>query len=67
MPMIPEDRARQNIDTLLADAGWIVRDRKQVNPAVGRVLLCANSHLTRDTGRPMICSSFAVPRCLPGW
>jgi|SRR5579859_1877468 len=36
MPITPEDRARQSIDKLLADAGWTVQDRKQVNLAAGR-------------------------------
>src|SRR5260370_15146747 len=36
MPMPPEDGARQNIDKFLADACWIVQDRKQVNLAAGR-------------------------------
>jgi type I site-specific restriction endonuclease len=31
MPISPEDRARQNIDELLTDAGWIIQDKKAVN------------------------------------
>ena len=27
----PEQRARQNIDRLLADAGWVVQDRRDLN------------------------------------
>src|SRR5437879_8843217 len=36
MPFTPEDRARQNIDKLLADAGWLVQDKRQTNLSVGR-------------------------------
>lgn len=36
MPITAEDRARQNIDRLLADSGWIVQDRKAANPSAGR-------------------------------
>src|SRR5438034_9284115 len=36
MPITPEDRARQNIDKLLADAGWIVQDMRQSNLSAGR-------------------------------
>jgi type I restriction enzyme, R subunit len=36
MPITPEDRARQNIDKLLTDAGWIVRDKRAINLSAGR-------------------------------
>src|SRR6184192_3207398 len=36
MPITPEDRARQNIDRLLAGADWIVQDKRQTNLAAGR-------------------------------
>ncbi len=36
MPITPEDRARRNIDRLLAAAGWIVQDRREVNITAGR-------------------------------
>lgn len=36
MPIIPEDRARQNIDKLLADAGWTVQDERAVNLCAAR-------------------------------
>ena len=36
MPITPEDRARQNIDRLLADAGWVVQDKKDANLSAGR-------------------------------
>src|SRR5579872_1002284 len=36
MPITPEDRARENIDKLLADAGWVVQDRRKVDLAAGR-------------------------------
>lgn len=41
MPITPEDRARQNIDRLLAAAGWIVKDRRDANITAGRgVAVC---------------------------
>lgn len=36
MPTTPEDRARENIDKLLTDAGWIVQSRNETNIAAGR-------------------------------
>ena len=36
MPITPEDRARQNIDKLLAEAGWIVQDKRATNLSAGR-------------------------------
>lgn len=36
MPITPEDLARQNIDKLLSDSGWIIQDRKAANPSAGR-------------------------------
>ena len=33
--MTPEERARQQIDTLLYQSGWIVQDRSQTNLAAG--------------------------------
>jgi type I restriction enzyme, R subunit len=36
MPDTPEARARQNIDQLLTDAGWIVQSREDANLAAGR-------------------------------
>ena len=32
----PEQRARQNIDGLLAQCGWIVQDRAEINLGAGR-------------------------------
>jgi type I restriction enzyme, R subunit len=34
--MRPEDRARENIDAMLAEAGWIVQDRQRLNLSAGR-------------------------------
>jgi type I restriction enzyme R subunit len=31
----PEDKARQRIDGLLGQAGWVVQDREQMNLGVG--------------------------------
>ena len=36
MPITPEDRARQNIDQLLAAAGWIIQNRDEANITAGR-------------------------------
>lgn len=36
MPITPEDRARQNIDQLLTEAGWLVQDKRAANLSVGR-------------------------------
>jgi len=36
MPITPEDRARENIDKLLTDAGWIVQDKRATNLFAGR-------------------------------
>ena len=36
MPITPEDRARDNIDKLLTEAGWIVQDKRATNLSAGR-------------------------------
>ena len=36
MPDSPEARARQNIDRLLTQAGWVVQSREDVNLKAGR-------------------------------
>jgi len=36
MPDSPEARARENIDQLLADAGWVVQSREDVELTAGR-------------------------------
>ena len=36
MPITPEDRARQNIDQLLAASGWIIQNRDEANITAGR-------------------------------
>ncbi len=35
MPLTPEQQARQRIDAALAEAGWIVQNRDQMNLAAG--------------------------------
>ena len=35
MPLTPEQRARQQIDEALAEAGWIVQGRDEMNLAAG--------------------------------
>ena len=34
--MTPEAKARELIDEKLHQAGWLVQDRKQMNPSAGR-------------------------------
>ena len=34
--LLPEQRARQTIDQLLSDAGWILQDRDAINLRAGR-------------------------------
>ena len=34
--MTPEQKARENIDAALADAGWVVQNRKEANLSAGR-------------------------------
>jgi type I restriction enzyme R subunit len=36
MPITPEDRARQNIDSLLTDSGWVVQDKRATNLSAAR-------------------------------
>jgi type I restriction enzyme R subunit len=36
MPITPEDRARQNIDKLLTDSGWVVQDKRATNLSAAR-------------------------------
>jgi type I restriction enzyme R subunit len=36
MPIIPEDRERENIDKLLTGAGWIVQDKRSTNLSAAR-------------------------------
>jgi len=50
MPIPPEGRARENIDRLLSEAGWIVQSRNETNTAVPFSLSTARKH-TRITER----------------
>src|SRR5438270_10418150 len=34
--MRPEDRAREKIDAMLEEAGWVVQDRQRLNLSAGR-------------------------------
>jgi len=45
MPITPEDRARQNIDKLLTDAGWIGQDKRAANLSAGRGVAVGDSSL----------------------
>jgi len=33
--LLPEQAARQRIDAVLAQSGWLVQDRKDANPTAG--------------------------------
>ena len=46
--MTPEERARQQIDLLLQQSGWIVQDRSQTNLAAGVGLAIREARL--ETG-----------------
>ena len=46
MPITPEDRARDNIDKLLTEAGWIVQDKKATNLSAGRAVTDPANNLT---------------------
>jgi len=35
-PITPKDWARENIDKLLTEAGWIVQDKRSTNLSAGR-------------------------------
>ena len=35
MPLTPEQQARENIDRMLEEAGWIIQDKNQINPSAG--------------------------------
>lgn len=37
MFITPEQQARERIDQLLAASGWAVQDKKDLNPAAGRL------------------------------
>jgi type I restriction enzyme R subunit len=46
----PEQEARQEIDTLLAVAGWIVQDRNQINLSAGRGIAIREFKMTDGYG-----------------
>jgi hypothetical protein len=43
MPITAEDRARQTIDRLLTDAGWLIQSRDDTNINAARGVPSANS------------------------
>jgi len=43
MPITAEDRARQNIDKLLAGTGWTLQDRREATARRREALLSASS------------------------
>src|SRR5881409_381030 len=46
----PEDRARANIDGLLADAGWLIQNRNGINIEAGRGVAIREFPLTAPHG-----------------
>src|SRR6266849_3811096 len=50
MPRTPEDRAREQIDALLIDAGWAVQDRDSVNLGAARGIAVREFPLARGHG-----------------
>ena len=57
MPITPEDRARQNIDKLLADAGWLVQEKRQTNLAAGRGVAVRRNWTVSQNVRSLILSA----------
>jgi hypothetical protein len=59
--MTPEQRARQTIDTLLAQAGWVVQDRRQLNLGAARgVAICEFSTLAGPADYLLVVDGQAV-------
>jgi len=46
----PEDQARETIDTLLTQAGWVIQDAKQVNLSASRGVVIRNFPLQQGHG-----------------
>ena len=46
----PEEHAREKIDVLLTQAGWIIQDAKQVHLAAGRGVVIRNFPLEQGHG-----------------
>ncbi|MGE3787468.1 MAG: type I restriction-modification enzyme R subunit C-terminal domain-containing protein [Nitrospirales bacterium] len=46
----PEDQARETIDTLLTQAGWVIQDSNQVNLSSGRGVVIRNFPLQQGQG-----------------
>ena len=46
----PEDQARETIDDLLTQAGWVIQDPKQVNLSAGRGVIIRNFPLEAGHG-----------------
>ncbi len=58
MPITAEGRARQTIDRLLTDAGWLIQSRDETNINAAAALPSANSPSNPATAKPTICSTF---------
>lgn len=50
MGKAPEEKARESIDEKLADAGWLVQDRDQMNLSAGRGVAVREFKLTSGYG-----------------
>ncbi len=46
----PEEHAREKIDVLLTQAGWVIQDAKQVNLSAGRGVVIRNFPLEQGHG-----------------
>ena len=66
MPITPEDRARQNIDKLLTDAGWVVQDKRATNLSAAWALFYASRIAlgSRNASIPYVPNSRPTPESL---
>ena len=62
MPITPEDRARENIDKLLTDAGWVVQDRRKADLSAGRGIAVREFPLKSGHGEADYLLFLTVPR-----
>lgn len=67
--MSPEEKARQIIDKQLEDAGWVIQDRKELNP-IASLGVAVREYPTSDNeevdyalfigGKPVVASVFTI-------